>query len=915
MKLTIFSYVVAGLATVVLAASVPYTVLLARQKRADLVAVADANLLAAAESAAEILGPDFHDRLFDHRSVTADDYVRVVDSYGRLCRRLGLQYIWSVLQIDDQIVFTSATRMDLDNRESKHATFFEPHNDPGAFRIALDEPHGPSFSTYKNEWGTGRMVLVPKHDRHGRVYILGASKQLKKIENDVRATTLAAIKVGVLIFAGALLLSLVLGRVLTAPVVSLTHRVKELADGHLGKPIKTFRIKELQVLNNAMNQMRLELEDRIMALRQSEHNLAITLKSIGDAVIATDADGRVTRMNPVAEHLTGWTFTDAENKPLAEVFRIINSESREPASDPVARVLSTGQVVGLANHTALITRDGTEYQIADSAAPIMDTKDHIVGVVLVFHDVTEQYSLQESLRENEKHMRQLFESMITGFALHEIICNEDGCPCDYRFLQINPAFGKLTGLTADKIIGRTVLEVLPKTEPVWIETYGRVVMTGNSVNLEQYSQELGRHYQVTAYRPKPGHFATLITDVTEQKLVAQQHIELQRRMQQTQKLESLGVLAGGIAHDFNNILMIILGNAELAMEEISPMSPARTTLQHIATAARRAGEMCRQLLAYSGKASFALERVDLRELIDEMAHLLKTSISKKAVLNLRTERNLPVIIADASQIRQIVLNLILNASGAIGDRSGVITISVGSTYCDKGYLHKTELHDELTPGHYVHLEVVDTGCGMSEETRQRLFEPFYTTKFTGRGLGLAAVLGIVRAHRGGIKVYSELTRGTTFKILFPAVDQEVGGASVEKLPADRVEWKGTGTVLVADDEETLRALGARMLERLGFDVLVAADGREAVNCYRDNADRIKLVLLDLTMPHMDGAQAFTELRRMRPDVPVILVSGYSEEDVSSRFAGKGVSGVMQKPYSLGKLRGLLSIILDDAKIT
>ena len=392
-------------------------------------------------------------------------------------------------------------------------------------------------------------------------------------------------------------------------------------------------------------------------------------------------------------------------------------------------------------------------------------------------------------------------------------------------------------------------------------------------------------------------------DITEAKQMEEDRQKLESQIQQTQKLESLGVLAGGIAHDFNNILMAVLGHAELALSEISPMSAARDSILQIATASRRAADLCRQMLAYSGRATFTLEQVALCELIEEMLHLLRTSITKKAVLNLNMEHHLPFIKADPSQIRQLVMNLIINASDAIGTRSGVITISAGATRCDEDYLSKTELYEELTPGLYVHLEVTDTGCGMDAETRSRIFEPFFTTKFTGRGLGLAAAIGIVRAHKGALKVYSEPGRGTTFKVLFPAMEE-----AQDQAPADNktlAPWHGKGTVLLADDEESLRALGARMLEMLGFTVLTASDGREALGIYQKRWKEIDLVLLDLTMPHMDGAQTFGELRRINPDVQVILVSGYSQEDVAARFAGKRLAGVLQKPYPLSNLQELL----------
>jgi CheY-like chemotaxis protein len=409
-------------------------------------------------------------------------------------------------------------------------------------------------------------------------------------------------------------------------------------------------------------------------------------------------------------------------------------------------------------------------------------------------------------------------------------------------------------------------------------------------------------------RDKPVKMIGTIQDITELKGAQEEKRNLERQVQQAQKLESLGVLAGGIAHDFNNILMAVLGHAELALDGISPMSPGRGNLTEITIAARRAADLCRQMLAYAGKSSFELERVALRDLIEEMAHLLKTTISKKAILNLNLEKGLPPIQADPSQIRQIVMNLIINASEAIGDRSGVITVSVGATRCDEEYLQKTELREDLAPGLYVHIEVADTGSGMDAKTRSRIFEPFFSTKFTGRGLGLAAVLGIVRAHKGALKVYSEPGKGTTFKILFPALaDGEDAAQPLDVSPL--ADWRGTGTVLLVDDEETLIALGARMLEHLGLRVLTAADGLQAVDLYRERGKEIDLVLMDLTMPHMDGAQAFGELRRLNPDVPVVLASGYSHEDVRSRFAGKSLDGVLQKPYTLSKLREALAGLL------
>ncbi|MGZ8463348.1 MAG: PAS domain S-box protein [Candidatus Deferrimicrobiaceae bacterium] len=409
-------------------------------------------------------------------------------------------------------------------------------------------------------------------------------------------------------------------------------------------------------------------------------------------------------------------------------------------------------------------------------------------------------------------------------------------------------------------------------------------------------------------RGRPIKMIGTIQDVTVRKEVEEEKRSLERQVRQAQKMESLGVLAGGIAHDFNNLLMVILGHAEQALKETSPLSAARKDLNEITTAVERAADLCRQMLSYAGQSEFVLERVGLRELVEEMVHLLQTAISKKAILNLSLERGLPSIEGDPSQIRQVVMNLIINASEAIGDRSGVITVSAGSTLCDEEYLRKTELRDHLAPGLYVHLEVTDTGSGMDAGTRARIFEPFFSTKFTGRGLGLAVVMGIVHAHGGALKVYSEPGKGTTFKVLFPALTE--GEDATRSRESSRLTaWRGKGTVLLVDDEESLVALGARMLEDLGFTVLTASDGLQAVERYRERGKEIDLVLMDLTMPRMDGVEAFGELRRLNPDVRVVLASGYSHEDVASRFAGKGLSAILQKPYTLLRLRESLAVLL------
>ncbi|NLI48105.1 MAG: PAS domain S-box protein [Acidobacteria bacterium] len=390
-------------------------------------------------------------------------------------------------------------------------------------------------------------------------------------------------------------------------------------------------------------------------------------------------------------------------------------------------------------------------------------------------------------------------------------------------------------------------------------------------------------------------------------------LNLERQLQHAQKLESLGVLAGGIAHDFNNLLMAILGNADLALLETSTAHPARPYVEDIIKASLRAAGLCQQMLAYSGRGHFRIETLDLNEMVREMTDILEVSITKKAVLRYDLSPELPKVRGDATQLRQVVMNLITNASDALGDGSGVISLVTGTRHFRGGERFGVLQGEKLTPGRYVCLDVADTGCGMDAATQARLFDPFFSTKFTGRGLGMAAVLGIIRGHHGGIRVRSEPGRGTAVTVLLPPVENDepaAGSAEVEP-PARAEPWRWRGMVLLVDDEEAVRALAERMLRRLGFEVVTAADGASAVEQFRARRREITAVVLDLTMPAMDGGETLQALRAADPGVRVLLASGYDEGDVSRRFGDGGPDAFIQKPYRLATLRAKLRHILKE----
>lgn len=381
--------------------------------------------------------------------------------------------------------------------------------------------------------------------------------------------------------------------------------------------------------------------------------------------------------------------------------------------------------------------------------------------------------------------------------------------------------------------------------------------------------------------------------------VAQDVTEAHRRMTadlQSQKLESLGLLAGGIVHDFNNLLTAMLANFELAAETIPDSSPAHRYLRLAATAAEKSALLTSQLLGYSGKGRFRVQPLDFNLAVREVLDMLRLSLGPKVELHLHLEEDLPPVLGDPAQIQQVILNLVTNGAQALGGESGSIRITTESTSLDEAYIKSTFAPtDQVRPGPYVCFQLSDTGCGIPPDRMSRIFDPFYTTKPKGRGLGLAALLGIIRSHGGALKVYSEEGKGTNFKIFLPATKRGNLPASQPRMPEGR--WIPGGQVLVVDDDELVRATARGILEREGFEVLEAPTGIHCLDTLRAAPGRIRLVLMDLTMPGMDGVETYQALRVLDAKVPVVLTSGYNEQEAINRFVQADLAGFVQKPFS------------------
>jgi PAS domain S-box-containing protein len=638
---------------------------------------------------------------------------------------------------------------------------------------------------------------------------------------------------------------------------------------------------------------------------ESNSHLASIVESSDDAIISKTLDGVITSWNAGAEKVYGYSASEAVGK---HVSFLVPPGQIDEIPLLVERIVA-GQSV--THYETIRVRKGGRYiHVSLSLSPIRDLRGAVMGISTIARNVTERKRTEDELRRLNAYNRSLIEASLDPL----VTIGPDG-----RITDVNAATEEVTGLRRGKLVGTDFCDYF--TDPGAARAGYLRVFTDGSVR--DYPLEILHRdghatpvlYNATVYRDAAGTIIGVFAaarDITERMQAEADRLEMERRMLHGQKLESLGVLAGGIAHDFNNLLAVILGDLDLALMTLPHDSPVRARIDQALQASQRAASLIRQMLAYAGKGHFNLKEIDLNEIVSGNAVLFRTSVARNIALEIIAAPGLPLIKADQGQVQQVIMNLIINASEAIGAGSGAITLRSGLQECDDECLKRSRVDVKPGGGMFVFLEVSDTGCGMDEETRLRLFEPFFTTKFTGRGLGMAAVLGIVRAHKGAILLESEPGQGTTFRVLFP-VSTEVIGATRERQETARpakMQAAPGGTILVVDDEDMVRDLCLVCIRTLGFQAVGAADGYEAIKIFRERADEITFVVLDMTMPNMDGAHAFYELRKIRPDVRVIISSGYSEEDVSGQFDGEMPTGFIHKPFRIEVLRSKIAQVMN-----
>jgi PAS domain S-box-containing protein len=637
------------------------------------------------------------------------------------------------------------------------------------------------------------------------------------------------------------------------------------------------------------------------ALRESQGHLELAVRGAELGTWSTDLRARTTTYDErVAEIIgrrvdgpipngiyDGWIHPDDQAATRASWIPHLRGET--PLHSAEFRILGdNGRYRWLRSRGRVVERDA-EGRAARAAG--------------IYIDITGEKEAQNALAASEADITAMFSSSPDAIAI---------LSPSLDILRINPA-AREAAISMWNLRLREGDNLAARLDPVsaahMAERVDQVLTTDRQLTLElEVETNNGLLWHEFSYKPvrlddgTVRGVAMLFRNIHQRKLA-------EAALVQGQKLESLGLLAGGVAHDFNNLLVGVLGNASFALEQLPEHSAVRAAIEDVVTAAERAADLARQMLAYSGKARVDACNVDVNRVVAEMTKLLRASIPRNVEVNVTLERGLPVVQGDPTQLGQVVMNLVVNASDAMNERGGVVTVTTATTEVLAETAPDGYVGGPPAAGRYAVIRVADNGSGMEEATVARIFDPFFTTKPAGRGLGLAAVVGIVRGHGGALRVASRAGVGSAFDLLLPLAET---GAEAPIAPAPQVAWRGNGLVLVVDDEPVVRTLTARALASFGFDSLQADDGKTGVEMFAANPEAYTCVLLDMTMPRLNGEGTFDAIRALRPDVPVLMLSGYGDEETMLRMGQKSLSGFVQKPFRIEQLRDALKSALDQA---
>ena len=627
---------------------------------------------------------------------------------------------------------------------------------------------------------------------------------------------------------------------------------------------------------------RKEAED---ALRDSEERFRATFHQAAVGMAETSLEGQWLALNERFCQIVGYTQDELRRMTFRDI-----THPDDVATDIKASLrLVSGEIPTYSTEKRYVRKDGSIVWVMLFVSVVRDPHGRPKYFIAAMDDISERKQAETALSQSEQRFRLLADTIP-----HIVwVLRPDGS-VEYA----NRRWQDYTGLAAAMVDNPEMLSrvVHPDDLSRCAAAWNTMLRAGEAVELEYrlrqgsdgaYRWKLGRGVPMRDAEGSIVRFFCTVTDIHDQKAVEQ-------AIRETQKLESLGLLAGGVAHDFNNLLVGIQGNASLALDLVPADSKPAEYLKRVVQAGERAADLTRQMLAYAGKGDFTIEPLNVSELVRQISDLMRPAISKKIVFDFDLADEPPSVDADAGQVQQVLMNLVVNAAEAIGDDAGRISVRTGVQELDRAYIRRHLPQAGVEPGSFAFVEVRDSGCGMDEATKASIFDPFFTTKFAGRGLGLAAVAGIVRRHQGAIQVESAPGRGSSFLVLFPVGRPNPAPKARSRKQED---LSGTGTVLVVDDEPLVRQMARDALERYGYEVLTAGSGPDAIELFRAHSGRVSIIVLDVSMPVMSGREALAELRKIDSDVRVLLTSGYTEGETREMFAGYSIAGFIQKPYT------------------
>jgi len=690
---------------------------------------------------------------------------------------------------------------------------------------------------------------------------------------------------------------LLIGITLTRRLGRLSRAVSEMASGNHAVRIKAEGHGEVAQTAEAFNTMAETVQNEQAQLKKSESDLALTLDSIGDGVIVTDIDGNVTRINLVAEKLTGWTIEQAYGKPLTKVFDIIHASTRMVLNSPVEKALKTGKAVDLSNHALLIAKQGQEYHIADSASPIINDEGETLGVILVFRDISNEYMLREDRDKSRQRLQAILDNTPSIIYLKDL---------DGRFILINKRFETLFDISNEEIQGKTLFDVFPKNVAAEMHEndldvlHSRVPLQSE----EQAPQADGVHTYISTKfclfndNTEPYALCGVSTDITDQR-------NQEDLLKRTQKMDALGKLTGGIAHDYNNMLNVVLGYAELLNDELDKDSKLERYVKEISIAAQRGAALTRKLLAFSSHQSSTAGVIDINALLKEDENMLAKTLTARIELRMQLTKDIWPVFLDSSDLEDAILNMCINSMHAMPN-GGKITITTNNETFTTIEANVIGLDSK---GDYVHISISDNGSGMDSSVQARIFDPFFSTKGQmGTGLGLSQVYGFTQRSQGNVKVHSEPGQGTRLSMYFPRYADVVD--EVEPLVLRSAgNTRGNEVILVVDDEPALRYLARDILDSYGYQILLAADANEALSIL--SKQPVDMLLSDVIMPGMDGYELASVVRCQYPKVIIQLASGYTADRQIKTGDKDLYEKLLHKPFSTELLLKRIRALFDE----